>query len=57
MTKQKALGQLVKIGWRLIDRRPGKSTVELLAPAAMNMSHSFIGDPRDLLAELAEKPI
>ena len=57
MTKQKALGQLVKIGWRLIDRRPGKSSVELLAPAAMNMSHSFIGDPRDLLAELAEKPI
>ena len=53
MTKQKAIRELVKLGWTLVDARKGQSSVELISPATSQWPNSrVVANAQDLLAEV-----
>lgn len=48
MTKSKAIKELVKLGWTIIDVRKGRSSVELLSPDGRKV----VANPQELLTEI-----
>jgi len=64
MTKAQAIKGLERLGWKVIDARKGRSSVELEPPVCATYPEGWTawatktrvvsGDPKDLLAELME---
>jgi len=53
MTKQKAIRELVKLGWTLVDASKGQSSVELLSPVTSKWPNSrVVANAQDLLSEV-----
>jgi hypothetical protein len=56
MTKQKAVRELVKLGWVLVDARKGKSSVELVSPSTSQWPNQrVVANPQDLLSEVKQR--
>jgi hypothetical protein len=65
MTKAKAIRELAKLGWTVIDSRKGKSSVEFNPPICSDYPADYkawasgkrhlVANPQDLLAELRER--
>lgn len=62
MTKAKAIKELTKMGWTLINTRKGQSSVELAPPVSESYPENWtawasgkrvvVANPQDLLAEI-----
>jgi len=50
MTKAKAIKELVKLGWTLVDGRKGQSSVKLLSPDGREV----VANAQDLLIEVRQ---
>ena len=56
VTKQKAIKELLKLGWVLVDARKGQSSAEFLSPATSQWPNQrVVANAQDLLAEVEAK--